>query len=334
MSRIEFADVVADLSWGDTGKGKVTSYLAKTEGYDFVCRWAGGNNAGHTVYVNGKKFKTHLVPSGVFHGIQSIIGPACVVHPPSLQKELDYLKEHGFDTSLVKVSPKAHIVQESHIDYDAENLSKKLGTTSKGIAPCYADKMARTGIRAKEVLPKEMLWDEELYGKILCEGAQGFYLDIDYGNYPYVTSSTTLPYGACSLGIPPQKIRKIFGICKAYDTRSGIDPDFPPELLDDPVLSLIGDLGQEYGVTTGRRRTVNWLNLDKLNNAIQKTGVTHLIINKCDILKYAGKFRVIESGEPVTMKDFDSFKKFVRKEIDRYDHLIENVVFSEHPEML
>jgi len=334
MNKIKFADVVSDLSWGDTGKGKVTSYLAKIGDYDFVCRWAGGNNAGHTVFVDGKKYKTHLIPSGVFHGIKSVIGPGCVVHPVSFMKEINYLKDNGFDTSLVKVSPKAHIVQDSHINYDSQNLSRSLGTTSKGIAPCYADKMARTGIRASQVLSDEYLWDEKLYGKILCEGAQGFYLDIDYGNYPYVTSSTTLPYGACSLGIPPQKIRKIFGICKAYDTRSGIDPDFPPELLDDPELTLIGDLGQEYGVTTGRRRTVNWLNVDKLAHAIEMTGVTHLVVNKCDILKEAGIFRIIESGEPVTAPDFKQFKQLIKREIDSCDHMIEEIIFSEDPEVL
>ena len=135
MKEIQYVDIVADLSWGDTGKGKITSHLAKDKSYDYVCRWAGGNNAGHTVFLKGKKYKTHLVPSGVFHGIKSIIGPQCVVHPESLQEELDYLKEHGFDTSLVKVSPRAHIVTDKHIKDDKKKLAKKLGTTSKGIAP-------------------------------------------------------------------------------------------------------------------------------------------------------------------------------------------------------
>ena len=111
------------MSWGDTGKGKIVSYLSRDKSYDFVCRWAGGNNAGHTVFLRGKKYKTHLVPSGVFHGIKSVIGPACVVHYDSLMEEFDYLEEQGFDTSLVKVSPKAHIVTDDHIREDRKEFS-------------------------------------------------------------------------------------------------------------------------------------------------------------------------------------------------------------------
>ena len=172
------------------------------------------------------------------------------------------------------------MVLDKHINKDKRSLAKKLGTTSKGIAPCYAEKMARTGILAKDVLPNSLLWNEKLHGKILCEGAQGIYLDIDHGNYPYVTSSTTLPYGACSLGIPPQKIRKVYGTCKVYDTRSGVDPLFPKELLDDPELSELGELGKEYGVTTGRRRIVNWFNLDMMLEAARISGATDIIFNK------------------------------------------------------
>ena len=137
-----------------------------------------------------------------------------------------------------------------------KKLFNKLGTTAKGIAPCYASKMARTGILAKDVLEeKYILNEEELSGNILCEGAQGFYLDIDWGNYPYVTSSITLPYGACSLGFSPHKIKDMWGIAKAYDTRSGNDPLFPDSLFDDEELNELGKLGQEFGVTTGRRTT-------------------------------------------------------------------------------
>ena len=141
MKTIEYADVVADLSWGDTGKGKITSALVRKNKYDFVCRWAGGNNAGHTVFIKGKRYKTHLIPSGVFHGVRSIIGPACVVNVDALSNELDYLRENGFDTSLVKVSPRAHVVLDKHINKDKKSLAKKLGTTSRGIDPFYAEKM-------------------------------------------------------------------------------------------------------------------------------------------------------------------------------------------------
>ena len=120
-------DIVADMSWGDTGKGKVTSYLAKNKApYNFVCRWAGGSNAGHTIYFDGNVYKTHIIPSGIFHGITSVIGPACVLHVPSFMSELEKLKQVGFDTSLVKVSPRTHIVTDAHINYDKQFLRKKV----------------------------------------------------------------------------------------------------------------------------------------------------------------------------------------------------------------
>lgn len=283
--KVKHADIVADLVLGDSGKGCVASHLAKVGNYDAVIRWAGGNNAGHTVYVDGKKYATHLIPSGIFYGKLSIIGPGCVLHPASFFKELEYLAESGFDTSLVKVSPRAHIVQPEHIAEDKRDLAKKLGTTSKGIAPVYAAKAARVGIQAKDVLSEEYLWDENLPENILCEGAQGFYLDQDFGNYPYVTSSVTLPYGACSIGFPPQVIDEIYGICKAYDTRSGEDPYFPELNEVEPTLLVVAKLGNEFGVTTGRPRKVRWLDLDMLINAINISGTTTLIMNKCDILE-------------------------------------------------
>ena len=158
--------------------------------------------------------------------------------------------------AFVKVSPRAHVVTEEHILKDKRESAKRLGTTGSGIGPCYSDKARRIGVRADSILLRERLWDEQLSGEILCEGAQGIWLDLDWGNYPYVTSSTTLPYGACSLGFPTQKIRRIYGAAKIYDTRSGIDPEFPDTLLEDSVLARIGEVGAEYGVTTGRRRKV------------------------------------------------------------------------------
>ena len=331
---IEYADIVADLSWGDTGKGKVTSALVKEGEYDFVCRWAGGNNAGHTVFVDGKKYKTHLIPSGVFHGVTSVIGPGCVVHENSLTAELRYLEKNGFDISKVRVSPRAHIVSRLHIDEDIERLADKLGTTSKGIAPCYADKMARKGTLAKDVLPYWMMWDEKLYGKVLCEGAQGFYLDVDQGNYPYVTSSTTLPYGACSLGFPPQKIRRIYGTCKAYDTRSGVDPMFPDELLNDPELLKIADKGQEYGVTTGRRRKVNWLNLDLLIKAINISGATDIIVNKVDILIGTGTYKLFHDGALKSFENYKLFRQYIACFLKTSDNHVNEIIFSKHPEII
>ena len=203
-------------AWGDEAKGKIVSQLSKNSNYDFVCRWAGGNNAGHTIYVDGKKYKTHLIPSGVFFGKKSIIGPDCVVNIDAFFQEIHYLEANGFDTSLIKISPKAHIITAKHIKEDKEKHKDTIGTTGKGIGPCYRDKYARIGKRVEDFLEnfRGYVWDENLYGNILCEGAQGVWLDIIQGNYPYVTSSNPLPYGACSLGFPPQKIRNIYGALK------------------------------------------------------------------------------------------------------------------------
>lgn len=285
------------------------------------------------MFVNGQKYKTHLVPSGVFYGIPSLVGPGCVLHPKAFQAELDYLSENGFDASLVKVHPNCHIIQDKHIEQDKANLAQKLGTTSKGIAPVYADKAARLGMQAKEVLSKNLLWESNLQGTILCEGAQGFWLDIDQGKYPFVTSSTTLPYGACSLGFPPQLIRNIYGAAKIYDTRSGEDPLFPKSLLDDPVLTKIGDIGQEYGVTTGRRRIVNWLNLDLLIQAINISGTTHLVISKCDVLRQVGEFRLF-CDHDIQFLALDGMMSFIKARVKSSCPLVQEIIFSFSPETI
>ena len=332
------ADVVIGLAWGDEAKGKITSQLASQVGsdglpyYSLVARWAGGNNAGHTVYVSGKKYKTHLVPSGVFHGIPSLVGPACVLHPESFYEELEYLKKSGFDTSLVKVSPKCHIVKDEFLQFDKDNLAEKLGTTSRGIAPCYAAKAGRTGVLAEDILEDNLIWKGELSGNILCEGAQGVWLDLDQGNYPYVTSSTTLPYGACSIGFPSQKIDRVWGAAKIYDTRSGEDPMFPASLLDDSELSEIGRIGQEYGVTTGRRRKVNWLNLDYLCKAIKVTGTTDLVVSKCDVLRELGIYKAYHRDSLYTFTSIDEMKHYIHGSVRDCSDLIRSITFSSSPE--
>lgn len=333
---IEYADIVTGLVLGDEGKGKIASLLATSGEYNLVARWNGGNNAGHTVYVNGKKYKSNLVPSGVFAGVQSLIGPGCVLHPESFYAEVKYIEDSGFDSSLIKVDPRCHIITNEHIQYDKEHLAGKLGTTSKGIAPAYAAKAGRTGIQAKSVLEEKYLWKEKLSGRILCEGAQGVWLDIDHGDYPYVTSSHTLPYAAAGIGFPPQKIRKIYGVAKLYDTKSGVDPLFPKELLDDPVLTKIGELGKEFGVVTGRRRIVNWLRLDRLIESINLTGTTHLIINKCDILKEISQEYEIkllsDDGIYLSTSNFDYLLNIVKQSILENCSLIQEISFSYSPE--
>ena len=334
LSKLKHVDVCCGLAWGDEAKGKIVSELAKSGKYDMVCRWGGGNNAGHTIYIQGIKYKTNLVPAGVFYNIPSIIGPDCVINQAGFLEEIEYLKSHGFNTDCIKVSPKTHVITDKHIEEDKLHYGGQ-GTTSRGIAPCYRDKYARIGILAKDVaFFKSFLWDECLYGTILCEGAQGMWLDINHGNYPYTTSSTPLPYGACSLGFPPQFIKNVFGAAKMYDTRVGTDPLFPPELLNDPELKLIGNIGNEVGTTTNRIRTVNWLNLDKLISAINITGTTTLFMSKVDILQQLNIYKLFYDNH---IKEFDSIhamKEFIMNTLHTQCDFLTNVVFSGDPKTI
>ena len=315
---VNHVDIIFGLAWGDEGKGKISNAISKN--YDIVCRWNGGPNAGHTVYLGDKKYKTHLIPCGIFQNKVSVIGPNCVINIDKFYDEIDYLKKEGFDTSLIKVSPKAHVITEKHIQYDLKFLKPKLGTTGQGIAPCYSDKALRVGKLAKDYLDKEYLWDGELYGNILCEGAQSFWLDLNYGDYPYVTSSETLPYSACSLGFSPKLIRDIIGVAKIYDTKSGVDPLFPESLWQDKELNSLIELGKEYGTTTNRKRLANWLNFYKLQKAIKTSGTTKLIINKCDILDQLNIFKLRFDNTRygpnfIKFDNFDNMKEYIKDQL-------------------
>ncbi len=329
-------DICCGLAWGDEAKGKIVAQLAKSGRYSMVCRWAGGHNAGHTIYVNNKKYKTHLIPSGVFYDIPSIIGPDCVVNKELFKKEVDYLKENGFNTNLIKISSKTHVIDDTHIEEDKKKYVKSQGSTAKGTAPCYRDKFARLGKRVGDSenidFFKEYLWDGVLYGNILCEGAQGFWLDINQGNYPYVTSSITLPYGACSLGFPMKSVENIYGAVKIYDTRSGIDPDFPDSLFEDEDLNKIGELGHEYGVTTQRKRKVNWLNLDKLIMAVNISGTTDLIISKTDILVKAELYKLFYHEDLHIFNSLDEMKNKINDVLHNECTNLESIVYSDNVE--
>lgn len=327
---IKLVDIIFGLAWGDEGKGKISNAISKN--YDIVCRWNGGPNAGHTVYLNDKKYKTHIIPCGIFKNKLSIIGPNCVINVDKFFDEIDYLKKEGFDTSLIKVSPKAHIITERHINYDLAILKKKLGTTGQGIAPAYADKMLRLGKLAKDYIDSKYLWDGDLYGNILCEGAQSFWLDINYGNYPYVTSSETLPYSACSLGFSPKKIRDIIGVAKIYDTKSGVDPLFPESLWHDAELNMLIETGQEFGSTTGRRRIANWLNLNKLIDAIKISGVNKLIINKCDILDKIHTYKLYQNNNLYKFNTLAAMQNFIKIQLHHCLQDYTEIIFSGNKE--
>jgi len=332
---IKFADVVVDLQAGDTGKGKVTHSLCKTGDYTTVIRYNGGGNAGHTIYHNDKKFVTHLIPCGVLYGIKSIIGPGCVVNIDKLFEEINELESNGIkvDGNLF-VDKRVHIITKSHIEEDSKDT--EIGTTKTGNGPSYRDKYYRVGVRAENnsrLNDRNMVIDiyDELYGNnevsILFEGAQGFELDIDWGDYPYVTSSHCTVGSAVLNGVPPQKIRKVFGIAKAYRTYVGLK-SFEGK---SEYFEKIRQEGGEFGATTGRPRQVNWLNVDDIIKSININGVTNLIFNKIDILEKVGVFNLIYNNVVYTYDNSDEMQETIKNFISNHTELKENIIFSKTP---
>lgn len=331
-------DVLLGLQWGDEGKGKIVDYLAA--GYDIIARFQGGPNAGHTLYLDGKKVVLHTIPSGVFQPhCLNLIGNGVVIDPVTLKKEIETiialqpdLKERLF------ISQRAHIITPTHRALDAASEAakgkEKIGSTLKGIGPAYMDKTGRNGLRVGDLLNEsnfntrygklklkhsELLaqysyeaditeWEQQFFDavaflrqlnivnaeywldahmkngkKVLAEGAQGSMLDIDFGTYPYVTSSNTIAAGVCNgLGIAPSAIGEVYGITKAYCTRVGSGP-FPTE-LEDETGEALRKAGNEFGATTGRPRRCGWIDLVALRYAVMLSGVTKLIVTKTDVL--------------------------------------------------
>jgi adenylosuccinate synthase len=265
--------IIVGGQWGDEGKGKIVDYL--TEKADVIVRYAGGNNAGHTVCVGENTYKFHLIPSGIVHkGKLNVIGNGTVIDSDVLVSEIQNLNKMGFvinDRNLV-ISSTAHVIQQKHKDEDnpaTNQTSKAIGTTGRGIGPCYRDKVSRVGLRMGDYVNtnapsakalKPLVKDTYLVlneavkkgKKILFEGAQGAMLDIDHGTYPYVTSSNSTAGGALTgTGIGPTKIDSVIAICKAYCTRVGGGP-FPTELgtekelmNEESLIQLKKDLSNE-----------------------------------------------------------------------------------------
>ena len=339
-------DVVLGLQWGDEGKGKVVDVL--TPDYNVIARFQGGPNAGHSLHFSGKEFVLRSIPSGIFRdGTTNIIGNGVVFDPIAFRTECGELSQAGVPVhERIVISRKAHLILPTHRLLDAANElaagKGKIGSTLKGIGPCYTDKISRHGLRIGDITSpgfrdkyealkarhiKELeelgfdwnaspvkpftgsLADEEKKffeaaefvrsfrsvnceyyindalksGSILAEGAQGTMLDVDYGSYPFVTSSTTSCSGVCAgLGVAPQKVGRVFGIFKAYCTRVGSGP-FPTELLDETGEKLRA-IGHEFGAVTGRPRRCGWLDLVTLRYAVIIDGVTDLIMMKSDCL--------------------------------------------------
>lgn len=329
------ADLIVGIQWGDEGKGKMVDLLARN--YDYVVRYQGGHNAGHTIVVEGKKYALHLIPSGILYpACKNIIGNGVVISPKALIEEMQQFENlHGGLQGRFFISTKAHLILSYHeiLDKMSEKSAKiAIGTTGKGIGPAYTDKVARSGIRVEELknteslsqkvleklqnlaqkgleisLPTQaelkaeldlyantllpyatnttaMLWKAmDKNEKILCEGAQGSMLDIDFGTYPFVTSSTTIAAGACSgTGIAPNELGKVIGITKAYCTRVGNGP-FPTE-EEGEIGETLRTKGGEFGVTTGRARRCGWLDAMAVKYACRINGVSALAMMKLDVL--------------------------------------------------
>lgn len=335
MSRSK-VDVVLGTFYGDEGKGKIIDYLGSNA--DIAVRCSGGNNAGHTIEVDGIKFAFHLIPSGILNkGTIAVIGNGVVVDPKVLIEEMENLKEHGYSADNLRISDKAHIILPYHVEMDKlleENRgSNKIGTTARGIGPAYCDKYERCGIRAEDLISdrfeefltininnknkifemyghetvdlEKTLADYKEYAKILkpyitdtvtlihnaldegkkviCEGAQATLLDIDFGSYPFVTSSNPSIGGVCTgSGVGARDIGEVYGVLKAYSSRVGAGPYVTEQ--NNEIGDTIRELGHEYGTTTKRPRRCGWLDLVALKYAVRLNGITGLAVNHVDTI--------------------------------------------------
>jgi adenylosuccinate synthase len=337
--------ILIGAQWGDEGKGKIIDFL--TEEADVVVRSQGGNNAGHTVIIGGKKYVLHLIPSGILRaGKACVIGNGVVIDPVDLVHELNVLRQQGIQVAdNLFISDCAHVVFPYHrlLDECRERAKgdKKIGTTKRGIGPCYGDKVERTGLRMGDLIHYKAFSEKlrakieennrilEAFGeqpidfvavnnayvaaakklapfitntvvylheaiktgrKILFEGAQGTFLDLDHGTYPYVTSSNTTAGGACTgTGVPPHRIDRVMGVMKAYTTRVGEGP-FPTESQE--ISDMLHAMGREFGSTTGRPRRCGWFDSVATRYSSMINGIDELAVTNLDGLDHVEKIKI------------------------------------------
>lgn len=337
MRHVLAVDVIVDLQYGDCGKGKVTHFLCKTKTYSHVLRYNGGCNAGHTIFHKGKKFITHHIPAGVFFGVRSIIGSGCVLDPEQFFREIRMLEKGG-----VRTRGKIFIAENAHVITDAHKMEDKqkggaIGTTGRGNGPAYRDKYGRTGVRARDVKRLKpylvRLYDEWYEGgkkTILAEGAQGFGLDIDWGDYPFVTSSHCTTAGALLNGLPSSAVRDVWGVAKIYETYVGAKKFQPAG----DVFNRMRELGEEYGATTGRPRQCNWMDMQTLEKAIRMNGVTHVVFNKVDVLREVRAWAVYDKKKKISFRTEDALKAFLRRRLKELGVPSSRVFFSESKERI
>ena len=328
--------ILVGAQWGDEGKGKIIDFL--TVDADIVVRSQGGNNAGHTVIVGGKKYVLHLIPSGILRpGKKCVIGNGVVIDPVAVAKEIEGLREQKIKVTKdnLLISDCAHVVLPYHRVLDEQREAKKgknkIGTTKRGIGPAYGDKAARVGLRMSDLMQPELFREAlerrikennavlkafgarplkfaevlESYAaaaeqlrpfvgntvvflhealkarrEILFEGAQGTFLDIDHGTYPFVTSSNTTAGGACTgSGVPPHRIDRVLGVMKAYTTRVGEGP-FPTENAE--FSDMLHNMGREFGATTGRARRCGWFDAVATRYAGMINGIDEVAVTNLD----------------------------------------------------
>ena len=338
---------IVGINWGDEGKGRMVDLLSKD--YDIICRYQGGNNAGHTVINERGKFILNLLPSGILRETTvNVMGNGMVIDIEHLVNEMKALTDKGIKITPenLKISDKAIICMPYHKMQDImeeERLAdKKYGSTRRGIAPVYADKYMKKGVRMEDLLHMDTmrekvndivewknitvtgyghapvnaddmmdwlktygekvvpfvtdvstyLYDAAMSGKnIMFEAQLGALRDIDFGIYPYTSSSSTLagfaPIGA---GIPGLRLNNAVGIMKAYSTCVGEGP-FTAEMFGDEAKAL-RDAGGEYGAATGRPRRVGPFDVPASRYGIRMQGADCIALTKLDVLSYLDKIPV------------------------------------------
>jgi len=351
--------ILVGSQWGDEGKGKIVDILS--DRFNVVARYQGGANAGHTIQIGDQQYILHLIPSGILReGVACVIGGGVVIDPQALLDEIALLEKHNINIkNRLFISHNAHLIMPYHklLDSIEESGKQKIGTTGRGIGPCYIDKYARKGVKIVDLLDKSVLEEKirmnieeknnilkKVYnhdtldvnsiikeyiefdkaidqyitdvptylnnsiedGKsVLLEGAQGTMLDVDFGTYPYVTSSNPTAGGACvGTGIPPTKISSVFGIVKAYTTRVGLGP-FPTE-LEGSESEQLRKWGAEFGATTGRPRRCGWFDAFLVNYSRMINGIQRVAITKLDVLSYLDEIKVCV-GYEINGKKLKSF---------------------------
>jgi len=340
-------DAVIGLQYGDEGKGKIVGSLIEQKHYELTARFSGGPNAGHSIHKqNGAHYALHQIPSSVAYQSLGMIGPGCVLDIDKLYLEIEEFKKvEGFDpTDYLIIHPQVSLINKNHVNLDTHYHHSKQGSTASGIAPAYSEYYNRIASLAKDALELNPYLEEKTsVDNLLLEGAQGFYLNPHSGNYPYVTSSSSHPAAAAAtFGFSPAKFNNIIGVAKCYETRSGLDPnffkafengrfldyEFNHSSSDEMLFQKIQEEGKEFGVTTGRKRAVRFICLERLIHSIQSTGTNIVVINKWDILEKLNIFKVYLKDMVIKFTTALEMFHFLNDQIKFFCPNVKDVIYS------